>query len=55
MIHGPKKTVAVRIPMELYLEISRLAKETHRTIPGYIRHVLIIHIYQATNRNHGTK
>ena len=30
--------------MNLYLELSRLAKETHRTIPGYIRYVLIKHL-----------
>ena len=40
MISGPKKTVSILLPMDLYEEIVRLARETHRTIPGYIRQII---------------
>ena len=40
MIRGPKKTVSVLMPEELYLELRALAAETHRSVPGYIRQIL---------------
>ena len=40
MIKGPKKTVSIAMPMDLYLEIQKLAQETSRTTPAYIRQVL---------------
>ena len=44
MKHKPKKTVSILLPMDLYNQISDLAKDTCRTIPGYIRHILITHL-----------
>ena len=44
MILNQKKKVAVLLPVNLYNRISQLARETNRTIPGYIRYVLIAHI-----------
>lgn len=40
MIKGPKKTVSVILPMDLYLEIQNLAHDTCRSVPSYIRQVL---------------
>ena len=44
MKQKPKKTVALSLPMELYNEISILEKDSYRTIPGYIRYILISHL-----------
>ena len=40
MIHGPKKTVCVLLPEDIYLELRSQAGEAHRTLPGYIRQIL---------------
>lgn len=40
MIKGPKKTVSVILPLELYEWLAVLAEDTARTVPGYIRQVL---------------
>ena len=40
MLSGPKKTVAVQMPMALYESLSGLAKEDGRTIPAEIRQIL---------------
>ena len=40
MKRGPRKTVSVVMPLELYDTIKRLAEEDVRSIPSYIRLVL---------------
>ena len=40
MIQGPKKTVCVLLPEEIYLELRSQAGEAHRSLPGYIRQIL---------------
>ena len=37
MNKGPRKTVSVVMPLELYDTIKRLAEEDRRSIPSYIR------------------
>lgn len=44
MKKGPRKTVSVAMPMELYETLKRLAEEDVRSIPSYIRLVLREHI-----------
>ena len=44
MISGPKKTVSIVIPEELYKELNEQAQDTSRTLSGYIRMVLKIHL-----------
>ena len=36
----PKKIVALRLPMELYEEISALAQENTRSVPNQIRQIV---------------
>lgn len=50
MIRGPKKTVAVAMPLELYEQLSALAGDTCRTVPGYIRQVLKSYLWHLENR-----
>jgi len=40
MKRGPKKTVGVTMPLELYQTLKELAEEDQRSIPSYIRLVL---------------
>jgi len=40
MTKGPKKTVSVALPVELYEQLKEKAEETSRTVPSYIRQVL---------------
>lgn len=40
MIRGPKKSVGVLMPLELYEDLKKIAEETGRTVPGYIRQIL---------------
>ena len=40
MIKGPKKTVSVILPLDLYEWLAVLAEDTGRSVPGYIRQVL---------------
>ena len=44
MIKGPKKTVSVLMPLELYKTLKRLAEESCRSIPSYIRIALSEHV-----------
>ena len=44
MIKGPKKNVNVLMPLELYETLKRLAEESCRSIPSYIRIVLFEHV-----------
>ena len=38
-----EKTVAVKMPQELYDELKKLAEEDYRSVPSYIRQVLWEH------------
>ncbi len=49
----PKKSVRVDLPMELYEQLRDGAKETVRTVPGYIRYIL--RKYFEENDNGGEK
>lgn len=40
MIRGPKKSVSVLLPLELYETLRTLSQESSRTIPAYIRQIL---------------
>lgn len=44
MIKGPKKTVSILMPLELYEALKSLAEESCRSIPSYIRIVLLEHV-----------
>jgi len=46
MKQEPQKTVKVTIPQELYDTVKKMAKETCRTVPSYIRIILRDHIGQ---------
>lgn len=49
MKSGPRKTVSVVMPLELYDTIKRLAEEDVRSIPSYIRLALQEHIEQKSS------
>lgn len=36
-IKGPKKTVSVVMPLEVYNALAKLAEEDDRSVPSYIR------------------
>lgn len=40
MMKGPKKSVGVQMPLELYERIKAQAEDRYRTVPGYIRQVM---------------
>lgn len=44
MREGPKKTICVVVPEELYKELSKLAEESSRSMSSYIRQVLKAHL-----------
>ena len=44
MREGPKKTIAVLVPEELYQELNELAKDSSRSLSAYIRQVLTAHL-----------
>lgn len=44
MIKGPKKTVHVLMPVELYEQLRALAEATGRSLPAYIRYILKLHL-----------
>lgn len=44
MREGPKKTVSILLPLDLYEELSDLAKENSRPVSTYIRQVLKAHL-----------
>ena len=44
MIKGPKKTVNVLMPLDLYEILKELAEKHCRSIPSYIRIVLFEHV-----------
>ena len=47
MKNKPKKSVSVLIPVELYEKLLKLAKDSNRTLSGYIRQVLRWHVMQV--------
>ncbi len=49
MIIGPKKSVAVLIPMELYEKVKEQARERYKTIPWYSRQVLKRYLWYVEN------
>lgn len=49
MIRGPKKTVSVIMPMELYEWLQLLAEDTSRSVPAYIRQVLKCYLWHLEN------
>lgn len=42
-----KKCVSVFMPQELYRRVKERAEKTCRTVPGYIRQVLVCELRQA--------
>lgn len=36
----PKKAVSLLLPLPVYERLSRLAAESYRTVPGYIRQII---------------
>lgn len=44
MVNGPKKTVSVLLPEELYQELQTLAAESSRPLSAYLRQVLKAHL-----------
>lgn len=49
MIKGPKKTVSVLMPLELYERLTEQAEQTCRSVPAYIRQVLKCYLWHAEN------
>ena len=41
---GPKKTVSVLLPLDLYEELNELAGDDSRSMSAYIRQVLKAHL-----------
>lgn len=44
MREGPKKTICVVVPEELYQELNGLAEKSSRSMSAYIRQVLNAHL-----------
>ena len=44
MIRGPKKTISIVIPVELYEELNALAGDTSRSMSAYLRQVIKAHL-----------
>ena len=40
MIKGPRKSVSVALPLELYERVKKQAERTGRRVPGFIRQVV---------------
>lgn len=49
MIRGPKKTVSVLMPQDLYDRVKEQAEKRDRTVPGYIRQVLRCYLWHEEN------
>lgn len=49
MKKGPRKTVSVILPLELYDTLAALAEEDNRSVPNYIRRVLREHVEAKDN------
>lgn len=50
MIKGPKKTVSVTMPLEMYEWLKILSEDTSRTLSGYIRQILKGYLWHLENR-----
>ena len=48
-ISGPKKTVGVLMPLEMYKKIEEQAEQTSRSVPSYIRQVLKCYLWHVEN------
>ena len=42
-----RKRVVLTLPLPAYEQLQRLAKETDRTIPGYIRFLITQHLAES--------
>ena len=49
MTKGPKKTVSVAMPLELYERVKVQAEGTCRSVPAYIRQVLKCYLWYVEN------
>ena len=49
MIKGPKKSVAVLMPQELYERVKEQAEKKDKTISGYVRQVLKRYLWHVEN------
>jgi predicted DNA-binding protein len=49
MIRGPKKSVGVLMPLEMYECVKVQAREKGKSIPGYIRQVLRCYLWHVEN------
>ncbi len=45
MRSGPKKTISILVPMDLYEELDALAQDTSRSLSAYLRQVLKAHLH----------
>lgn len=44
MVRGPKKTISILVPLELYEELNALARDSSRSMSAYVRQVLKAHL-----------
>lgn len=49
MIRGPKKTISVLMPIDLYCQIKTQAEKKDRTVSAYIRQVLRRYLWHVEN------
>ena len=42
-----RKRVVLTLPLPAYEQLQRLAKETERTIPGYVRFLITQHLAES--------
>ena len=45
MTNGPKKTISIVIPLDLYEELDALAQDASRSLSAYLRQVLKAHLH----------
>ena len=45
MISGPKKTISIVVPMDLYEELDALAQDASRSLSAYLRQVFKAHLH----------
>ncbi len=45
MISGPKKTISIIVPLDLYEELDALAKGASHSLSAYLRQVLKAHLH----------
>ena len=44
IVDDPKKVVSLLLPFDTYEQVQKLAKNTERSIPSYIRQVLRVYL-----------